>query len=349
MVAAGNAVGKLEQGKTGRAPGAGELVRLALVGALSLSGVAMAQVTETEAMSDGGEQQRSVQAREIPRQPAPRPSATGQIPDPHWRADGCPACHAGTPARGAVRLRDADIDRLCNSCHDSVSPHSYIHPTGMPLPAAMARRLPKSFQESIKRGGGKMTCIACHDLPAQCLPARARERGLNPRFFREGPYRDRTALCYRCHDPLAYERLNPHDQIDARGQRREARCRVCHEPAPPAADASAKADFNVRGDLTALCTGCHPWVPHPGGAFSFTREEGPNHLVVPSAGVARRMTQQARAQDIVLPLDPNTGRVYCGTCHNTHARGVLQGAAARGAESKDRLRSPQLCGACHEK
>lgn len=110
-----------------------------------------------------------------------------------------------------------------------------------------------------------------------------------------------------------------------------------------------KVDFAVAGDLTKLCTGCHVWVPHPGGAFAFSSKEGPNHLVAPSAGVARRMQQAAQAQGITLPLDPNNGKVYCGTCHNVHAQGVLQGAAARGAESKNRLRAPQLCVTCHDK
>lgn len=296
------------------------------------------------------EERLFTQTQEIPQLLARGQLTARQIPNPHWRADGCPACHAGAPTKAAPKLRDGDFDRLCNVCHDAVSPHSYIHPTGMPLPAEMARRAPRTFQESIQRAGGKVTCITCHDLPAQCLPARARERALNPRFFRDGPYRDRTALCYRCHDGMAYTRLNPHDQVDERGRPREERCLVCHRHVPrPAEGESAKADFNVPGELTGLCTGCHPWVPHPGGAFAFSNKEGPNHLVVPSAGVARRMQQQARAQGITLPLDPSTGKVYCGTCHNVHARGVLPGAAGRGAESQDRLRSPQLCLSCHEK
>ena len=263
---------------------------------------------EVQATPVVDEKQLFMQVQEIPQMLARQELTPRQVPNPHWRADGCPACHAGVPAKAALTLRDSDIDRLCNVCHDAVSSHSYIHPVGMPLPGEMTRRAPKSFQESVKRGGGKVTCIVCHDLPAQCLPARARERGLNPMFFRAGPYRDRTGLCYHCHDDKAYARLNPHDQIDAQGRRRDERCLVCHRHAPAAAGKPAEVDFSAPGDLNALCTGCHPWVPHPGGAFaSFSDKKGPSHLVVPSSGAARRMQQQARVQDITLPLDPNTG------------------------------------------
>jgi nitrate/TMAO reductase-like tetraheme cytochrome c subunit len=57
-----------------------------------------------------------------------------------------------------------------------------------------------------------------------------------------------------------------------------------------------------------------------------------------------------RKNDVTLPLDPTNGKVFCGTCHNVHARGVLKtAAAARGADAKQRLRMPEICGNCHEK
>lgn len=319
------------------------MVSLTLAASLALPVIGAAQTTLTPE-----ELRLLTQVQEIPQLLARRQLTAPQIPNPHWRADACLACHAATPTQTALALRDADANRLCGVCHDALSPHSYIHPTDMPLPPPMAQRAPQSFRDAVVRGGGNLTCLTCHDLPMQCLPARARERAFNPLFFRDGPYRDRTALCYRCHDGKAYERLNAHEQIGAQGRRREERCLVCHEHVPAAAGEPARVDFNVPGDLSALCTGCHPSIPHPGGSFSFGRKGEPNHLVVPAPGMAERMRRQARAQGIVLPLDPNTGKVYCGTCHNAHARGVLQGAAAHGADGKDRLRSPRLCEACHE-
>ena len=107
-----------------------------------------------------------------------------QVPNPHWRRNACQACHTGTPTRANLRLRESDINQLCNHCHAAVSDHSYIHPTGMPVPASMQAQLPKSFQQAVTRGRGTITCITCHDLPMTCKAERARERGLNPLFFR---------------------------------------------------------------------------------------------------------------------------------------------------------------------
>lgn len=287
---------------------------------------------------------------ELPRLIARRQLSVAAIPNPHWRRDACAACHAGTPVRGNVRLRDRDINRMCNHCHEAVSSHRYIHTVGSVPPREMRARMAKGFQQALDRGGGVVSCISCHDLPLQCLPANEKKRGLNPLFFRDGPFRSRTDLCYRCHDLAAYERLNPHDQVGADGKVREDRCLVCHEHVPRPTENAADTDFNVEGDLTVLCTGCHTPEPHPGGQFAVSRKGGPpNHLVIPSDTVNRRMQEQMRARRLVLPLDPNTGRVFCGTCHNPHASGVFIGINAVGAGSKKRLRASQLCSMCHDK
>lgn len=275
-----------------------------------------------------------------------------QVPNPHWRQDACSACHNGKPVRGDLKLRDKDINRMCNTCHGAITDHSFIHPTGMPVPRPMQSRMTASFAQAVKRSGGTMSCITCHDLPKTCLPQRVNERGLNPRFFREGPYPDRSALCYRCHDPKQYMRLNPHDQIDKDGNLRKSTCQVCHDHVPDvsAARSIADVDFVVAGDLVAMCANCHPVKPHPGG-FSFSNGGGlPNHLRIPSERVVQRREQMQKDNEIVLPLDPNTGKVFCGTCHNPHARGVIRvKAAAKGAGEKQRLRMQEICENCHDK
>ncbi len=48
--------------------------------------------------------------------------------------------------------------------------------------------------------------------------------------------------------------------------------------------------------------------------------------------VVERMQFMQRKNGVALPLDPNTGKVFCATCHNPHARGVVRvAAAAKGA------------------
>jgi len=303
------------------------------------------------AMSSASEQQLFSAPQRIPKLVAEGALKLSQVPNPHWRRDACQACHAGTPTRANLRLRDADINRLCNTCHAALSDHSYIHPTGMPVPKDMNARLPKSFRDAVGRARGTISCITCHDLPMTCRAERAGERGLNPRFFREGPYRERSALCDRCHDPSQYTRLNPHDQVGPDGTLREATCRVCHDSQPDVntARSIADVDFTEKGDLSRQCTGCHAVKPHPGG-FSFTSSAQPDHLRVPSGRVSKQRARMQRENDVALPLDPNTGKVFCGTCHNPHARGVIRvAAAARGAGEKHRLRMPELCVNCHDK
>lgn len=273
-----------------------------------------------------------------------------QVPNPHWRRDACGACHAAPATRAASNLRDADVNRLCNTCHDAVWPHSYIHPVGMKPDKDMRRRMPEPFRRSLERADGALTCATCHDVPMQCLPERAGERALNPRFFRGGPYKARTDLCYRCHDAEQYRRLNPHDQVAGDGAIREHLCLVCHVDNRGLKQARSGAGLRfVADDRAALCTGCHKSIPHPGG-FSFSGRKDPSHLVAPSPAIARRMQQAERTHGVSLPLDPGSGKLHCATCHNPHARGVVaRPAAAMGADSKDRLRAPELCVMCHEK
>jgi len=290
------------------------------------------------------------QPEQIPKLLAAGKLAPADVPDPHWRRDGCSACHRGKPT--AKNLRTRDMNALCNVCHEGISSHSYIHPVGATPSASMRSRMPASMRSAVDRGGGRVTCITCHDLPMQCLPARAAERGRNPLFFRNGPYRDRTEQCFFCHDASAYERINPHDQLTDAGALREKTCLVCHDDVEKAKRAKSIKDvgFNVQGDLSAMCTGCHPYKPHPGGVFSFGGKGPPNHLVVPSQEVRERMEDMEGNYGYVFPLDPRTGKLFCGTCHDPHERGVIKtaGAAMRG-DTKHRLRREKMCVHCHDK
>ena len=325
-------------------PALASVPRLTLLGLMvTMFSVTMAYAQEPVSVQKQSVQQNSKQAT---------PLQSKGFTNPHWQANACNSCHTKTPTKSALHLRENRSEKLCNACHESISSHSYIHPTGMRVNKKMLARMPAGFRKAIAIEGGRVSCRTCHDLTKTCLPKRANEKLTNPRFFRGGPYKDRTDICYLCHDAGKYQRLNPHEQLTRSGQVKQQSCLVCHKDGSKlkAAKSIDEVDFNLASDLSKMCTGCHPYQPHPGGSFSFSGKGPPNHLVQPSKQIARRMQVMAKKNGIVLPLEPGTNRVFCGTCHNPHQKGVMKtGAAAKGAGSKNRLRMQQMCANCHDK
>jgi len=271
-------------------------------------------------------------------------AAEGELVNPHWQAGECQACHQGEPSASTLRS-EGDINALCGSCHETDLVEAYIHAVGMEPPKPFLERMPEAFSSAVARGGGKVTCIACHDLPMQCKEERRGEQERNPRFFREGPYRSRTELCFKCHDAEEYTRHNPHDQISESGELNSEQCFYCHNATPDRENASSIDDvtFSIEEDLSQLCTRCHIWSPHPVGA---------EHLVVPTLQTKRRMRRRSKAAGAMMPLDPNSGKIICATCHNPHERGVqLYDRAGNGADAPQRLRMEGMviCLSCHDK
>ncbi len=279
-----------------------------------------------------------------------------EIPNPHWRDDACIACHKGNPEARPVRLNAASATQVCNQCHDALFDHSYIHPVDLKPGREMIKRMPESYRSSVQRSGGNVSCITCHDVPAQCLRKRRRERGLNPLFFRGGPFRVRTAQCFFCHDQQGYRRVNPHDQIKSDGTIRETTCRLCHTRNVRALQASGGNVQPVLLDSggadsqnpSALCIRCHRYKPHPGGSFGISTTSGVNHLVVPKNEILDHMQKRAKQIGASLPRDNNSGLITCWTCHEPHQPGVLKGrGSAKQPLISKRIRTGKLCQRCH--
>lgn len=271
--------------------------------------------------------------------------AAEKIPNPHWRQDACSACHrvGAPPAR--TTLRNKNPAKLCGSCHETEIVQSYIHAVGMAPPDDFRARMPEEFRNAVKRDGNIVTCTTCHDLVQQCDRTLSAAQKDNPRFFRGGPYQARTDICFNCHNRDNYERHNPHDQIGNDGVLNTQSCYFCHNATPDRRKVRDINDvtFSVEGDLTRLCIGCHPYQPHPAGS---------NHLRVPPPPIEQRLKRMARREGIILPLEPGTGRIFCGTCHNPHERGVQHSKLAdKGADGFKRLRrgGMTICLNCHDK
>ncbi len=300
-------------------------------------------------------QQKPLNINEIAKAIAYTDLTKDKIPSPHWKNKACHVCHdeTGRPDKNNLRIRN--VDKVCSTCHDARFDHSYIHPIGVRPSKAMLKNMNKNYKQVLEKTGGKLGCISCHDIAVQCQAEKTGQHLTNPRFFRLGPFKTRSQPCYFCHDKKQYQRLDPHDQIDAKGKIRKNKCRICHDgsyadlsKAKSIKDVSFNAEKN---NLSSMCWGCHVWTPHPGGQFSFFKSsKGPNHLIKPPEHILKTLRKTEREKKIVFPLEPASGKIFCGTCHNPHEKGVIKNTrAAKGADSRRRLRTDNICHSCHDK
>ena len=279
---------------------------------------------------------------------------TSEIPDPHWKKDSCIGCHTeGVEKASELNLRTTNIEKSCMNCHAAEFDHSYIHPVNIAPSVLKLSAMDAEMKKQIQKNNGKVGCSTCHDITLQCK-REDRQRHENKKFFRKGPYINRYELCNKCHNSENYQRFNPHEHVTKSGEIIAEKCQVCHSGSIDElkqAESINEVSFHTEKNLEAICWGCHKWKPHPGGQFSFFKSsKGPDHLVKPSDEVLFRIDQTLKEKNILMPLEPETGRVFCATCHNPHAKGVIKNsAAAKGAESKKRLRSKIICNNCHIK
>jgi len=277
-----------------------------------------------------------------------------QVPNPHWNKDGCSACHNGTPSKQNLKLKTNNVGKLCGNCHDKLSNESYFHPVNIKPSKSKYKRMSKAFKKALndkKLGKGKVTCLTCHDVVKQCYTEKFKEKGDNHEFFRNGPYTSRSGLCFNCHNKKKYKRFNPHKQVSKSGKVYKKSCLMCHLNEKHLNNSNTSLDkykFNVGDDWNKICTGCHPWKPHPGGELAFGKKV-PNHLVVPSDFIQKTMKKMSKKKSVYLPVEPHTGKLYCGTCHNSHdSRVMTKRTKKKGANRKFRLRGKKMCDYCHD-
>lgn len=239
----------------------------------------------------------------------------------------CGACHATDMPRSGEELFLPGIDpsSSCLACHDYKENHHPVDfvpddPVGRPFPV---------FE-------GKIRCLTCHEIHGG--PGK---KG-TVKLLRGGPYPDRRTICFRCHSGEKYSGIDPHVMLDNRNRVRTVNgqpvCLLCHSIMPdPAKDVTDVVKF--RADVGFLCWRCHP--PMPDTALNA------HFLVTPSSTTLAVMHQSEETSMVIFPMVPR-GRITCSTCHNPHQKGVIQhDAAAKGSDSRGRLRLPSMCLACH--
>lgn len=256
---------------------------------------------------------------------------------PHWDEMACDTCHGeGQP----VSIVDYDNDVMCGKCHAQSTTISCRHPTNLMLDETVARSLPDNYKSAVRKG--RLVCTTCHDPLVQCQGDKLAPY-LNPRFLRGGPFRQADEACLLCHDSGDYARLNPHIQIKA-GEIDDDTCGFCHQ-ATGGGGISISAGF--RMDVSLQCLGCHAVAPHPMSMIPGSGIDSWNHLVVPSESTYLHMSATRTQTGARLPVQPNTGKITCATCHDPHEARVIPGDPQY--LDKARLRPVVRCENCHEK
>jgi predicted CXXCH cytochrome family protein len=203
---------------------------------------------------------------------------------------------------------------------------------------AMKQNMPEDFPLE----EGKLGCFTCHDPFPPMKEDFARQK-VDPKFLRGGPYEVLVTFCFLCHRQEEYKKTNPHKQLDEQGRINKDRCLFCHASLPDPAKAKAIGEVTFKSELALYCVSCHPEekTGHPARA---------DHLIPLPGFLQESLPVQLETVQVELPLDGD--RIFCGTCHNPHEKGVIQRKEAQaGAGEPHLLRlngGYALCVTCHK-
>jgi len=251
---------------------------------------------------------------------------------PHGNRAACKGCHENMPTSEAdAALTNQNRTELCTRCH--AEDHGRIHPVGV---KSSEKTYPMDFLQYPLDEEGRADCSTCHD---ELCGEKQDKR--NRAFLRGGPYMNPTDFCFRCHPRSGEFSLNPHNQVNEKGEVVKTTCSFCHRVTPEKADGS---DFRPQDLLfikspVELCMWCHNPKPHP----------DVNHLVNMSDKKISKLRDYEERHRVKMPLD-RENNVVCITCHNPHEKGVVKNAAALGASEVNQWRVPsfaELCTPCH--
>lgn len=245
--------------------------------------------------------------------------------NPHWNNYLCLSCHMESPVKGNAPLREGgDKNKLCNRCHHSGYARPDIHPVDV-IPSKHIR-----IPDDLPLQEAKLSCETCHDSLLQMgsrLPGDTATD--NPNFLRTRT-ESRIAFCFLCHTEETYKRLNPHKQLDERGEVVETTCLFCHTSIPDVNFIGPEKISFIVQDPNEYCIGCHP-------GYTGNHPAGVNHLVAPSPKIMAAIRTSVQRIGVELPLVKGT--IICATCHNPHQEGVIKiAAAATGSQRENKLR-----------
>lgn len=251
------------------------------------------------------------------------------VENPHGSED-CSFCHTVKSGADQTNLKQD----VCVACHSAAAVNDLIHPLKNTSPGSAKIQIPDSFKLA---ADGSMGCLTCHQVA--CKVDRS-----NRDFLRGGPYKREIDFCYNCHDNSYYQKMNPHEQIQADGTMDKSTCLQCHVKEPKLDDHPTIAR-EMQLDMTSTCNKCHSLHSHQ------QNHQGKNIELSQKATIKRFKDTQAKF-GISLPLSEDN-LIQCNTCHYTHNRGTLatdQVVYEGDGENQRflRLSKENLCYACHD-
>ena len=209
-----------------------------------------------------------------------------------------------------IPLRDTDMNKLCNRCHESGLSKENAHPLRA-VNETFKKKIPADWPLS---ADGGLTCMTCHTAGDAST-----YDPTNANFLRGAPYETRNSMCWKCHEREEFSKLNPHQDINL-GEG----CEFCHSTKPDQTKSADQQAMKFKGDIVLLCIRCHDALPHPSAH---------DHTGMPRKDFMKE-------KNITIPKDfplDARGRLTCATCHNPHAGGDQRGVVV----------GMEICGSCH--
>jgi len=208
------------------------------------------------------------------------PATAAEVDDPHGRSDRCAACHEEGDSEDRPGPPLPSV-AACTACHPRRARDK--HAVGM---TPVRSSLPAGWPAE----AGEVVCATCHAEPA-CDADRPDQRP----YLRGGPYPRPADVCWTCHLPLEYRRVDPHHPASKRDPD-DRSCAACHTRLPD--EGALPVEAGLRANPQTLCAVCHAEAMHEGADLHVGRP-------------------LAEGVEPGLPLDAG-GRVACWTCHEVH-------------------------------
>ncbi|MBP1635256.1 MAG: cytochrome family protein [Acidobacteria bacterium] len=213
-----------------------------------------------------------------------------------------------------------------------------LHSLFAPLLVALALQAPPQASSNADQIG---MCLSCHGEPrmAVTLPSgEARSLAVDRGAFARSVHGGKLA-CTDCHSGMAEI---PHQARPFKTRREftiayNEACKRCHFANYSKTLDSVHQGAVVRGDVTApVCVDCH-------GSHDITPPDRPRTRISQTCAACHEGVSNTYARSVhgrALTADNNADVPTCTDCHRAHD---VAGPHAPGW----RLRSPELCGACH--